>query len=85
MQAKFGGKSMQGIGSSGGESSGPSSGLEGMFGMLSSTVSMAANTATSVIKDGDIGHKVNAGWSTISSKVRHEGFLLDSMSTFLAE
>ncbi|RLN70148.1 hypothetical protein BBJ28_00022253 [Nothophytophthora sp. Chile5] len=74
MAAKFGGNGMQGIGS-GGETRAPPSAsgglgdLSGAFSYLSTTVTTAASSAASLVKDKDLGSKVSSGWSYVQSTI----------------
>ncbi|EQC41049.1 hypothetical protein SDRG_02105 [Saprolegnia diclina VS20] len=79
MAAKFGSSGMQGIGSGGSVSSSnhSSSGgygdvtdtLGSAFSFLSTTVSSAASSAASLVKDQDLSTKVSSGWSSVQSKL----------------
>ncbi|KAG6585024.1 pde1 suppressor 1 family protein [Phytophthora cinnamomi] len=72
MAAKFGANGMQGIGSSG-ETRAPQAqagglgDLSGAFSYFTSTVTSAATTAASIVKDQDLGSKVSSGWSYVQS------------------
>lgn len=39
------------------------------FGYLTSTVTSVASTATSIVRDQDLGSKVSSGWSLVQSKI----------------
>lgn len=85
MQAKFGANGMQGIGS-GGETSAPASSssipdLSSAFGYLTTTVTSAASTAASLVKDKDLGSKVSSGWSYVQSTVTDPGLTDNVKST----
>ncbi|KAE9011057.1 hypothetical protein PF011_g9535 [Phytophthora fragariae] len=83
MAAKFGSNGMQGIGS-GGETrapQAPAGGLGDLTGALSfftSTVTSAASTAASIVKDQNLGSKVSSGWSYVQSAV-HDPALSDNV------
>ncbi|KAG2763505.1 hypothetical protein PC129_g14573 [Phytophthora cactorum] len=85
MAAKFGGNGMQGIGS-GGETRAPqnSSGglgdLSGAFSYFTSTVTTAASSAASLVKDQDLGSKVSSGWSFVQSAI-HDPALSDNVKS----
>ncbi|ETP31173.1 hypothetical protein F442_19946 [Phytophthora nicotianae P10297] len=85
MAAKFGGNGMQGIGS-GGETRAPqtSSGglgdLSGAFSYFTSTVTTAASSAASLVKDQDLGSKVSTGWSYVQSAI-HDPALSDNVKS----
>ncbi|KAL3674071.1 hypothetical protein V7S43_000021 [Phytophthora oleae] len=74
MAAKFGGNGMQGIGS-GGETrtpqaqSGGLGDLSGAFSYFASTVTTAASSAASLVKDQDLGSKVSSSWSYVQSAI----------------
>ncbi|GMF33818.1 unnamed protein product [Phytophthora fragariaefolia] len=75
MAAKFGGNGMQGIGS-GGETRAPVApaggfgDLSGALSYFTSTVTSAASSAASIVKDQDLGSKVSSGWSYVSSAIQ---------------
>ncbi|CAH0519974.1 unnamed protein product [Peronospora belbahrii] len=75
MAAKFGSNGMQGIGS-GGETRAPQASpgglgdLSGAFGYITSTVTTAASSAASLVKDQDLGSKVSSGWSYVQSAIQ---------------
>ncbi|RMX64043.1 hypothetical protein DD238_005861 [Peronospora effusa] len=75
MAAKFGSNGMQGIGS-GGEtrarqaSSGGLGDLSGAFSFITSTVTTAASSAASLVKDQDLGSKVSSGWSYVQNAMQ---------------
>ncbi|EEY68779.1 uncharacterized protein PITG_19160 [Phytophthora infestans T30-4] len=85
MAAKFGGNGMQGIGS-GGETRAPqtSSGglgdLSGAFSYFTSTVTTAASSAASLVKDQDLGSKVSSSWSYVQSAI-HDPALSDNVKS----
>lgn len=74
MAAKFGGNGMQGIGS-GGETRAPQApagglgDLSGAFSYFASTVTTAASSAASIVKDKDLGSKVSSGWSYLQNTI----------------
>ncbi|GMF26123.1 unnamed protein product [Phytophthora lilii] len=85
MAAKFGGNGMQGIGS-GGETrapQAPSGGLgdlSGAFSYFTSTVTTAASSAASLVKDQDLGSKVSSGWSYVQSAI-HDPALSENVKS----
>ncbi|KAH7488084.1 putative ADP-ribosylation factor GTPase-activating protein AGD6 [Phytophthora ramorum] len=85
MAAKFGAGGMQGIGS-GGETrapQAPSGGLgdiSGAFSYFTSTVTTAASSAASLVKDQDLGSKVSSSWSYVQSAI-HDPALSDNVKS----
>jgi ADP-ribosylation factor GTPase-activating protein 1 len=85
MAAKFGANGMQGIGS-GGETRAPQAAsgglgdLTGAFSFLTSTVTTAASSAASLVKDKDLGSKVSSGWSFVQSAI-HDPALTENVKS----
>ncbi|CAI5743173.1 unnamed protein product [Peronospora destructor] len=79
MAAKFGSNGMQGIGS-GGEtrarqaSSGGLGDLSGALSFITSTVTTAASSAASLVKDQDLGSKVSSGWCYVQNAMQDPAF-----------
>ncbi|KAL0590266.1 hypothetical protein ABG067_001511 [Albugo candida] len=71
MQAKFGPGGLQGIGSNGEKQEQHGNGgvadISSAFSFLSTTVSSAASTAASLVRDQNIGSKVSSGWSFVQN------------------
>ncbi|KAG7378154.1 hypothetical protein PHYPSEUDO_010456 [Phytophthora pseudosyringae] len=85
MASKFGANGMQGIGSSGETrapqaSSGGLGDLSGAFSYFTSSVTTAASSAASLVKDKELGSKVSSGWSYVQSAI-HDPALTDNVKS----
>lgn len=75
MQAKFGAGGMKGIGSGGETGASYSGGAGGIsdltsaFGYLTSTVTSTVSSAASLVREGEIGHKVSSSWSYVQNSI----------------